>query len=168
MQRADEIEMYKACFATSDDLEIAGVTGGSPESLKNGVQETRPDVVLLGVALLEVSTVEKMKILREVRPGVAFVLLFDRYDSEGIEALRKFSIGASAGYAYLIGDTVTTMEQLSRMLSLAAAGYTIVDPALMDVLSAPPESDSTLFALTLGEMVKLQEVADRLYGKPEE
>lgn len=162
------MEMYKACFAASDDLEIAGVTGGSPESLRSSVLESRPDVVLLGVASLEANTVEKMRVLRETKPGVAFVLLFDRYDSEGIEALRKFSVGASAGYAYLKGDTVTTMEQLSRMLTLAAAGYTIVDPELLDVLSAPPESDSDLFTLTPREMEKLQKVADKLYGKPKE
>ncbi len=162
------MEMYKACFAATDDLEVACVTGGDQESLMSSVLESRPDVVLLGVALLEANTVEKMRILRETKPGVAFVLLFDRYNSEGIEALRKFSVGASAGYAYLIGDTVTTMEQLSRMLSLAAAGYMIVDPELLDVLSAPPESNSDLFTLTPREMEKLQRLADRLYGKPKE
>ena len=60
------------------------------------------------------------------------------------------------------------MEQLGRMLSLAAAGHKIVDPELLDVLMAPPESNSNLFMLTPREMEKLQKVADRLYGKPKD
>ena len=99
---------------------------------------------------------------------MAFVLLFDHSDSEGIEALREFSVGAPAGYAYLIGASVTTMDQLSRMLSLAAVGHMIVDPELLDVLTAPAESNSDLFNLTPREIEKLQEVADGLYGKPQE
>ena len=160
------IEMYKACFAASDDLVIAGVTGGSPESLRSGVREASPDVVLMGVEFLEAETVEKMRVLRKAKPAVAIVLIFERYSSDGIEALRKFSLGARAGYAYLIGDTVTTMEQLSRMISLAAAGYMIVGTELLGVLSASPESDSALFTLTPREMEKLRKVADRFHGEP--
>ena len=168
MQRADEIDLYKVCFAESDDLDISGVTGGSPESLRSGVLEAVPDVVLLGVEILKTDTVEKMKVIQKTDPKVATVLLFESYDPKGIEALRVFSRRASAGYAYLLGDTVTTMEQLGRMLSLAAAGHKIVDPELLDVLMAPPESNSTLFMLTPREMEKLQKVADRLYGKPKD
>ena len=94
----------------------------------------KPQVMLLGVKRVQVSTVETLEMLREAFPQLALVLMFAFYDAQGLKALREFSRGSSIGCAYLHKHTIDTVEQLTQVIYSVAAGRIIVDPAVMEGL----------------------------------
>ncbi len=138
-------EAYRVCFAAYPGLEIVGVSGDTAgESLVRAALALHPDVILLGIKILQPAAVEKLQALREHSPTVAVVLLSAHYDVKGIKALREFSRKSSGGCAYLLKHTIDTVDQLTQVIYSVAEGRIIVDPTVMEGLIATTETRSTL------------------------
>ena len=145
-EQRTERDVFQSYFAQYPDLEIAGITeDAASESLDATVSSVIPDIVLMGTKSVGPAVVEKMRRVRAAKPEAAIVLLADRYDQEGFEALRCFSLEASAGYAYLSADMLEKRDQLADAMSMAAAGRIIIDREVMDGLLAPAGGKGTLF-----------------------
>ena len=163
-EQAIMLEAFRLCFATEPDQEVVGFMGDATiESLDRTVSDLVPDVVLMGVDTVELSTVQKLGAIRERNPKTAIVLLFGHCDEKGVEALRELSRGAEAGYAYLLMDTIDTQEQLARVMSLVSGGRVIIDPTVMDGLMGPVRPDSTLHTETIPWEPPLSESELRLW-----
>ena len=146
-EQRTEPDVFQSFFAQYPDLEIAGITeDATNESLDAAVSSVIPDIVLMGTKSVGPEAVEKMRRVRAAKPEAAIVLLADRYDPEGFEALRRVSLEASAGYAYLSADMLEKKDQLADAMSMAAAGRIIIDREVMDGLLAPAGGKGTLFA----------------------
>ena len=138
-------EAYEACFLPYRDLTIVGTSGDtSGEAMVTAALSLTPDVMLLGVKVLQPVVLERLKMVRESCPGIGMVLLSSHYDVQGIKALREFSWGTSAGCAYLLKHTIDTADQLGQVIHSVAEGRIIVDPMVMQSLLAPSESKSTV------------------------
>ena len=146
-EQRTEPDVFQSYFAQYPDLEIAGITeDAASESLDAAVSSVIPDIVLMGTKSVGLAVVEKMRKVRAAKPEAAIVLLADRYDPEGFEALRSFSLEASAGYAYLSADMLEKRDQLADAMSMAATGRIIIDREVMDGLLAPAGGKGTLFS----------------------
>jgi DNA-binding NarL/FixJ family response regulator len=100
----DDSESYRILIheiLASPDIEIVG-GAGTPEAVVEGIQETKPDVVLLdqfgGKPLIEA--------IREACPGARIVVLSGYNPEDGDKDL------AAAADAYVVktGDEVTELE----------------------------------------------------------
>ena len=104
-------QAYQSFFQANPSIEVVGTSGNTDaQSLMSATAALQPDVVLLGVKLLQPQAVERLDVLREACPDVAIVLLSASYDVQGIKALREFSRGATNGCAYLLKHTIDTVE----------------------------------------------------------
>jgi len=137
-------EAYQAFFLSHPLIEVAGSSSDtSGESMLRAIEALSPAVALVGVKVLQPSSVERLQALREGAPAVALVLLSAYYDLKGIKALRDFSRG-SRGCAYLLKHTIDTVEQLTQVILSVAQGRIILDPAVMEGLMGAQESKAAL------------------------
>ena len=154
-------QAYQSFFIQHHSIEVVGSSGNTdPESLLGATSALKPDVILLGIKILQPSIVEKLEMIRESRPGSAIVLLSAYYDINGIKALREFSRTMSVGCAYLLKHTIDTVEQLTQVISAVSEGRIILDPAVMEgLVSASDHKMSFLRELTPRELEALSWMA---------
>jgi len=134
---------YQSFFTDEPSINLMGATNDtSTASLVEAVEEHQPHVLLVGVKALKADLVERLKIVKDVSPDVAIVLLFAFYDAQGIKALRGYSQGSSLGRAYLLKHTIDTVDQLIQVVCSVAQGRIIVDPVVMEALVSTGDNRS--------------------------
>ncbi len=137
-------QAYQSFFQPNPALEVVGTSGQTDsESLVKAATALTPDVILMGIKILQPGVVQKMETLRQHCGNVAIVLLSASYDVKGIKALREFSRRATGGCAYLLKHTIDTVDQLTQVVQSVAEGRIILDPAVMEGLISTAESKST-------------------------
>ena len=88
-------EAFNSFFLSHPRFEVVGTSeNASAESLVRATLSLAPEVVLLGVQVLEAGVTSKLEILKEQCPDVAVALLSAYYDISGIKALREFILSA--------------------------------------------------------------------------
>lgn len=138
-------EAYQSFFLPHQAIEVVGSSGDtSAESLLAAAATFQPNVLLMGIKVLQPTAIEKLEAIREQSPETAIVLLSAYFDVKGIRALREFSRGASVGCAYLLKHTIDTVEQLTQVVQSAGEGRVILDPAVMEGLIANADPTSTV------------------------
>ena len=136
-------EAYQSFFLPHPDMDVIGASADTDaESLVRGVSTLRPNVLLLGIKVLQPAAVERLEALRKASPETAICLLSAYYDVKGISGLRAFSAGGSAGCAYLLKHTIDTVEQLTQVVLSVAEGRIILDQAVMEGLMSTPDAAS--------------------------
>jgi DNA-binding NarL/FixJ family response regulator len=145
----------------ADGLEVVAVCGDL-ESLERSIGEQRPDVVVTDIRMPPTRTDEGIQIagrLRESHPGIGVVVL-SQY-SEPAYVLKLLEAG-SDGRAYLLKERVHDRGQLSTAVRTVAAGGSVIDPKLVEVLvSARAEADrSPMRELTEREREVLAGIAE--------
>jgi DNA-binding NarL/FixJ family response regulator len=116
----DEVEVLEYC----PDL----------DTLLHAVEEHRPNVVITDIRMPPTNTDEGIRAaaaLRESRPEIGVVVI-SQYVSPHY-ALKLFEHG-SAGRAYLLKERVGHRIQLLEAIREVAAGGSVVDPKVVDVL----------------------------------
>jgi DNA-binding NarL/FixJ family response regulator len=145
----------------ADGLEVVAVCGDL-ESLERAIGEEQPDVVVTDIRMPPTRTDEGIQIaerLRESHPGIGVVVL-SQY-SEPAYVLKLLEAG-SDGRAYLLKERVHDRGQLSTAVRTVAAGGSVIDPKLVEVLvSARAEADrSPMRELTEREREVLAGIAE--------
>lgn len=143
-----------------DDLEVVGECADLP-SLYKIVEETRPDVVLTDVRMPPDQADEGIRFAVELRgrhPDIGVVVL-SQY-AEPAYANELLAEG-SARRAYLLKERVSQPDQLAHAIRTVAAGGSVIDPTIVDLLVAASSkrSSSPLAALTTRETEVLEQVA---------
>jgi DNA-binding NarL/FixJ family response regulator len=116
-----------------DDIELVGTAADLP-SLLRLVESSDPDVVVTDIRMPPTGTDEGIRAaaeLREMRPSVGVVVL-SQY-AEPAYALALLS-GGSAGRAYLLKERVGDVGELVRAIREVAAGRSVIDPTIVEVL----------------------------------
>src|ERR1700757_1443485 len=119
-REGDEVEVLEYC----SDL----------QSLLDAVERHQPHVVITDIRMPPTSTDEGIQAaatLRETHPEIG-VLVISQYVSPHY-ALKLFEHG-SAGRAYLLKERVGHLIQLMEAIREVAAGGSVVDPKVVDVL----------------------------------
>jgi DNA-binding NarL/FixJ family response regulator len=141
------------------DLELSEAASDY-ESLLAAVESEQPDVVVTDVRMPPGHADEGIRAaeaIREVAPHAGVVVLSQFVRRE--YAVRLFARGA-AGRAYLLKDRVAEAGQLAHAIREVARGGAVVDPLVVEQLTAP--TDGRLDRLTPRELEVLREMAQGL------
>ncbi len=143
-----------------DDIELAGVAGDLPTLLEL-VGTHEPDVVVTDIRMPPTGSdegIQAAKQLRDTHPDVGVVVL-SQY-AEPAYALALLADGA-ARRAYLLKERVSESDQLTAAVREVAAGGSVIDPQVVEVLVSanrkPARSD--VERLTPRELEVLSEMA---------
>ncbi len=142
------------------DIEVVGACADLPE-LMAAVDARLPDVVITDVRMPPTSSDEGIQAAAQLRrdhPRIGVVVL-SQY-AEPSYATSLLAEG-SAGRAYLLKERVSEPEQLLRAVRAVAAGDSVIDPAVVDLLvsASGRKRSSPLAALTPREREVLAEIA---------
>jgi DNA-binding NarL/FixJ family response regulator len=153
-------EGVRQVIGRHDDLEVVGDCPDLP-SLRNLVTETAPDVVVTDVRMPPAFGDEGIQFAVEVRaaePALGVVVLSQYAEPAYANALLA---GGSARRAYLLKERVSEPNQLAAAIRTVAAGGSVIDPTIVDMLVAASSKRpaSPLAALTPREMEVLDQVA---------
>ena len=154
-------DAYQSFFLSRPDMEVAGASDDTrAESLTRVALALAPDLLLIGIRVLQLTSVEQLEAVRESCPDLPIVLLSAYYDDKGIKALREFSRSTTSGWAYLLKHNVDTPEQLAQVVQSVAQGRIILDPAvLVGLMDARDGGMELLKSLDPREMEVLSWVA---------
>lgn len=143
------------------DIEVVATCTDLP-SLRATVAEARPDVVLTDIRMPPTKTDEGVRLAAELRlthPDIGVVIL-----SQYAEPLYATELleGSSDRRAYLLKDRVQDHSELGRALREVAAGGSIIDPRIVELLltSQRRRQDAHFDALTPREQEILALVAE--------
>jgi len=120
LSRVDSVEVVRTC----EDR----------DSLLRAVREEAPDAVLTDIRMPPTETDEGIQVaqaLRQSDPGIGVVVLSQFVESGYVMSLLE---SGSAGRAYLLKERLGDAEQLVSAIRAVAAGESVIDPAVVDVL----------------------------------
>jgi DNA-binding NarL/FixJ family response regulator len=143
-----------------DDLEVVGDCADLP-SLNRMVAEMTPDVVVTDVRMPPSFSDEGIQFavdLRSAQPDIGVVVLSQYAEPSYANSLLA---GGSARRGYLLKERVSQPDQLAEAIRTVAAGGSVIDPTIVDMLVAAStrRPASPLAALTPREMDVLDQVA---------
>jgi DNA-binding NarL/FixJ family response regulator len=141
-------------------IDLAAVAGDYDE-LVAAVEEHDPDVVLTDIRMPPGMSDEGIRVaeeLRRTRPSVGVVVLSQHDDPDFVMALLS---EGSQGRGYLLKERTADPEQLVAALHEVAAGGSVIDPKVVEVLvrSRRRNETSPLDELTDREREVLSEMA---------
>ena len=144
-----------------EDIEVVA-TCGDLDTLRAKVSDVGPDVVLADISMPPTNTDEGIRLagdLRKTQPDVGVVIL-SQY-AEPAYAMKLLEDG-SARRAYLLKDRVQYRGDLTRAVREVAAGRSVVDPRIVELLLAAQRQreDSRFDTLTPREQQILALVAE--------
>jgi DNA-binding NarL/FixJ family response regulator len=153
-------EGIQQLLAGTPEIEIVASCGDF-DSLLEAVQADPPDVVLTDIRMPPSETDEGIQIaarLRESHPQIGVVVL-SQYSEPGF-ALKLLEAGSDRR-AYLLKERVHDRSQLLTTIRTVAAGGSVIDPKIVEVLvAAKARADqSPLVELTPREHEVLSEIA---------
>jgi DNA-binding NarL/FixJ family response regulator len=142
------------------DLELVGLCEDY-DSLMAAVEAEKPDVVLTDIRMPPTGTDEGIRAASELRqshPSMGVVVLSQF--AEPAYALQLLD-GGSEGRAYLLKERVSQPEQILGAIHDVAAGGSVVDPKVVEVLvgAGARKKESPLDRLTPRELEVLSEIA---------
>ena len=154
-------EGLQQLLASATDLELVAACADMDELLET-IERERPDVVLTDIRMPPSRTDEGVRVaarLRETDPAMGVVVL-SQY-SEPDYVLRLLETG-SDGRGYLLKERVHDRLQLSNAVRTVAAGGSVIDPKIVEVLvTARARAErSPLRELTPREREVLAEIAE--------
>jgi DNA-binding NarL/FixJ family response regulator len=153
-------EGLREILATQPEVEVVAACGDLDELLA-AVREHRPDVVMTDIRMPPTNTDEGIQAaaaLRESDPEVGVVVLSQYSHPAYVLALLE---SGSDGRAYLLKERVHDRRELTGALKAVAAGGSVIDPKIVEVLVAAKDrgDGGELAALNSRERAVLAEIA---------
>jgi DNA-binding NarL/FixJ family response regulator len=161
---ADDAYVIRAGLAATleaaPEVEVVGVCADGTE-LTATIASTHPDVVITDVRMPPSGEGEGIVIaarLREAAPDVGVIVLSQYTESAYAVALME---GGTSRRAYLLKDRISNRSELLGAIRSVAAGGSVIDPAVVEVLIAGRARDPTspLDELTPREREVLAQIA---------
>ena len=157
----DDHEVIRDAFGVlishEPTVHLVGTLSNGEEAIHR-VPELQPAVVLMDVKMPGLNGISAAQQIREKSPDIGIIMLSAYDDSDYI---REFLKDDPRGKAYLLKHTLGTMNELVRTIHDVAAGRTVLDPIMVEKLTAQkglPES-SPLRELTRRELEVLSLMA---------
>lgn len=143
-------EGVKTLLAEQADLDVVGVAGDYDELL-HMVASSAPDVVVTDICMPPTNTDEGIRAalaIRRSHPGVGVVVLTQYDDPSHAVALLEDGV---AERAYLLKERVAQHGQLADAVRAVAAGGSVIDPRVVEVmLAARSRPDRSALRLLTG------------------
>jgi DNA-binding NarL/FixJ family response regulator len=150
-----------ALLVAQDDYEVVAECGDLSQ-LELAVARTTPDVVVTDIRMPPDRRDEGVRFAADLRKrdDRTGVVVLSQYVEPGY-ALALFEHG-SAGRAYLLKERLVSVDEVIRAVEVVAAGGSVVDPEVVDVLvrARGGADDSPLDRLTPRELEVLAAMAE--------
>jgi DNA-binding NarL/FixJ family response regulator len=140
------------------ECEVVAAVGDAP-SLLAAVADHRPDVAVVDVRMPPTMTDDGLRAAvaaRAEQPDLGILMLSAYVELSYADALLSDGRG---GVGYLLKDRVTSLDRLSDALRTIAAGGTVLDPEVVELLLVTRRADP-LAALTPRERAVLSLMAE--------
>lgn len=150
-------EAFGMLISQEPSLTLVGTLSDGLEAVDK-VPDLDPTVIVMDVKMPRLNGISAAQQIREKMPDVGIILLSAYDDSDYI---REFLKDDPKGKAYLLKHTLGTMDELIRTIHDVAAGRTVLDPIMVEKLTAQkgiPDS-SPLRDLTRRELEVLSLMA---------
>ena len=160
----EEQEILREAFrvvlpVVDSDIEPVKVSGagfvvrGHTEELPAVFDVLSPDVLLLGMRVLNDPVAGMLTTIRERYPATGLVVLCSYYDTASIKRLKGFLKRNSQKGAYLYKHSVDSVAEFARVIHAVAEGRLIIDPQLFQGLMVENNiQNSVLKSLTPREL----------------
>jgi DNA-binding NarL/FixJ family response regulator len=152
-------EGLRELLEAQPEIDVVAVCADLDELLL-AVREHKPDVVMTDIRMPPTKSDEGIRaaaVLRESNPEVGVVVLSQYSDPGYVLALLE---SGSDGRAYLLKERVHDLGELTGALEAVAAGGSVIDPRIVEVLvSAKAAGGGELAALSSRERAVLAEIA---------
>jgi DNA-binding NarL/FixJ family response regulator len=153
-------EFLTETLAAAQDIDLLAVCTTSTE-LQSAISQWHPDVVLTDIRMPPSGADEGIRVAAELRdsePAMGVVVL-SQY-AEPAYALALLGEGTGRR-AYLLKDRIRNRQELLDAILTVAAGGSVIDPAIVDILiqTQVRSSESKLAQLTRRERELLAEIA---------
>jgi DNA-binding NarL/FixJ family response regulator len=153
-------EGLRELLASQPEVEVVAACGDL-DGLLDAVGELNPDVVMTDIRMPPTHTDEGIQAaarLRDSHPHVGVVVL-SHYSQAGY-VLALLDSG-SDGRAYLLKERVSDLRELTGAIEAVAAGGSVIDPKIVDVLVAARSraGNSPIARLSERERTVLAEIA---------
>lgn len=146
-------EVYKTVLYRRSGIELLGISAdGALGAVPTAVSAHSPDVLLAGIKKLDNDIVEELSQIRAYLPKVGVVLLLMVHDPQSIPLLRKLAVGAEAGTAVFLKQSLERIDQLRGIIMSVSEGQFILDPVLASLLFAEKHECPSLRELTTREL----------------
>ncbi|WP_019136029.1 response regulator [Cellulomonas massiliensis] len=129
--------MLERTLSGSPELRVVGAYGGARDAQRDLVPGVA-DVVVLDIDLPDGNGIALGVTLRRRQPGLGIILLSSH---DAMDLLLDLPPDVAAGWSYLSKNSGTSEELLIRTVQAAAAGETVLDPALLDRMRPRAGSD---------------------------
>lgn len=147
-------DMLQVSLSSQPGMEVVGAFGDGTSAISTA-RDLAPDVILMDIELGNgPNGIEAGMRIKEENPKVGIVILSFHKEKEYIGSIPLERAG---GWSYLMKRSVTDLAALTRAVEGAAAGLTVLDPAL--VRSLRPRPGTQLGALTSRQKEVLQFMA---------
>jgi DNA-binding NarL/FixJ family response regulator len=126
-------EGLREVLTANGGIEVAASCGDF-DALLTAVEAERPDAVVTDIRMPPTNTDEGIRaanLLRDTHPDVGVVVLSQHDDPSYVIALFE---SGSAGRAYLLKERVSDRLQLTSAVKAVAAGESVIDPRVVEVL----------------------------------
>jgi DNA-binding NarL/FixJ family response regulator len=134
------------------DIEVTGAYGDGPALLLD-LQNATPQAAILDLVLQPGASPVDRKggiqvglALRDIFPGIGIVLLSNFADPR---VLTRIPAEESAGWAYLLKRSTTDLTTVEQALHAVVQGSTMVDPEILQNLTAPTPANPDISAHAL-------------------
>ena len=150
-------EAFGMLISQEPSVELIGSFSDGEQAI-HMVPVLKPEVVVMDVKMPRMNGIVAAQQIRQLEPDIGIILLSAYDDSDYI---REFLKDDAKGKAYLLKHTLGTMDEMMRTMHDVAAGRTVLDPIMVEKLTAHkgiPDS-SPLRELTRRELEVLSLIA---------
>ena len=136
-------DLLRRTLESDPGLEIVGDAQDGETAIALA-QQLKPDAVIMDIELSgELDGIETALKIKGERPETGVVILSAHKDRRYVTSLP---IDESAGWAYLLKQSVPDVETIVRAIQGSVTGMVVLDPEV--VMSLRPKKDSALGRLT--------------------
>ena len=150
-------EMLVGALSRQAGMEVVATAEEGEEAIAIA-RDAAPDVVVMDIELAgEMDGIEAALAIKKENPGIGIVILSSHDDPRYLTSLP---LGESAGWAYLLKQTVRNLATVVLAIEGCARGMVVMDPSLMAKLS--PRVGSVVDKLTPRQQDVLRLLAEGL------
>ncbi|WP_101951954.1 response regulator transcription factor [Mycobacterium sp. 3519A] len=151
-------DSVERALSTDPEITVVG-TAEDYDSAVELVDKLRPTIVVTDIRMPPTSTDEGIRLARWMRtahPDTGVIVLSQYAEPRYAAGLLE---DGTAGRGYLLKERISHFDELNDAVRQVAAGGTVLDPLVVEVLLAQPRSAPTLSRLTPREREVLSELA---------
>ena len=147
-------DMLRISLSAYPNLEVVGAVGDGESAVK-AAEELAPDVVLMDIELGDgPSGIEAGHRIKARQPRIGIVILSFHQEKQYIASLPA---SKASGWSYLLKQSVADTAALTRAIEGSAAGFVVLDPAIVEGLR--PAVNSPVEHLTVRQREVLELMA---------